>query len=830
MMLKLRSWCLRSDFPQFPEPRKRARQFRNGTPVKVQSTLSVPIPRTVPAEPTTSSVGRRSRPNLSSSHPANPDTPVSAADTPFIVLSTSEGVSLEITSGGTLSLRERTGHDATAPRLVASANLRLPPDCTSHQPVVVERKHDADGNLVQAVLQWGLVEAPLAELTISAANMVPQSRDGSTKPWCNSLSRGFVLDYQVARSAGTAAEVAIDLRPSGHWFGGGHFIRQLWPLNSAAIEVGPWLAFDNGPTGQNNLLGPHWMTSNGLLVAVDPDTPYLHIGFNAPAMEKAKQRRWGVGIQNATRELLPLTLGHARVARSGCDGLLRVQAHRSYKDSAIDHPLREWESSVSTFEENSVDGSTDAAADTMSVRVALCATSNAFEAVQMALGTHTPPRQVPSRDVIKAPIWTTWARFKTRVDQAKVLQYAQEIADRGLQRSVMEIDDRWQTAYGDLAFDAKKFPDAVGMIDRLHDLGFKVTAWVHPFVEEKSAAYREGAARGFFVGCDPVPMGAWGKLREAIGSRAPPIVPIAPGGSAPGFFAWWNTPPVAALDVTNPEAVDWFVTRLRALQEATGLDGFKFDAGEPCFLPRRPQTHAPMGTPADYTRLYVQRVAGPFAGGVSEVRTGHLTQDVAVLCRMGDRFSTWDAGNGLRSLIPTLLTSGLLGYPFCLPDMVGGNAYFGRAPDSELMVRWAQANALMPAMQFSIAPWDLGKEAESLVASVLELRHRLEGQLLSLADEAAHTLMPICRPLWMLAPGDQQTYEVQDQFALGNDVIVAPVVHRGARRRDIYLTAGAWRDMHDGAFVEGGRWLHDVPTPLDKLPVFVREGTPGVQF
>ena len=48
----------------------------------------------------------------------------------------------------------------------------------------------------------------------------------------------------------------------------------------------------------------------------------------------------------------------------------------------------------------------------------------------------------------------------------------------------------------------------------------------------------------------------------------------------PGFFRWWNTAPVVALDVTNPEAVAWFVHRLRRLQQETGIDGFKFDAGE----------------------------------------------------------------------------------------------------------------------------------------------------------------------------------------------------------------------------------------------------------
>ena len=54
----------------------------------------------------------------------------------------------------------------------------------------------------------------------------------------------------------------------------------------------------------------------------------------------------------------------------------------------------------------------------------------------------------------------------------------------------MEIDDRWQSAYGDLDFDAAKFPDAPGMVRQLQALGFRVTVWVMPFVEENSAAYR----------------------------------------------------------------------------------------------------------------------------------------------------------------------------------------------------------------------------------------------------------------------------------------------------------------------------------------------------
>jgi alpha-glucosidase (family GH31 glycosyl hydrolase) len=77
-------------------------------------------------------------------------------------------------------------------------------------------------------------------------------------------------------------------------------------------------------------------------------------------------------------------------------------------------------------------------------------------------------------------------------------------------------------------------------VDELHRLGFKVTLWVMPFVEERTAAYKEGAELGYFV----------------QSKHAPPRL-------KPGFFKWWNTPPVVALDVTNPAAVDWFVNRLK---------------------------------------------------------------------------------------------------------------------------------------------------------------------------------------------------------------------------------------------------------------------------
>lgn len=607
--------------------------------------------------------------------------------------------------------------------------------------------------------------------------------------WASKLEEGFVCEFTVDNAATDVemAEVVLDMRISGHWFGGGHFMRQHWPLNLGEFEVGPFFPFDNGPNGTNTLLSPQWMTSKGLLVLANPDTPYFHVGLNAPQMGPHDgwiQRTWGVGVQNLSREYLPYE------SRGTGDGKLRLQARSTYRCKEMLHPLRDW-APHGHLEHHDT--------RTISLQFALCAHRNVKEASMAALKTLNRPPNPPPKAMVDAPIWTTWARYHAKVDQVKVERFANEIVARGLQRSVMEIDDKWQSKYGDFQFDPVKFPQPRAMVELLHALGFKVTLWIMPFAEENSNAYREGAPKGYFIKSDSP---ATRKLK-------------------PGFFHWWQPVPAAALDVTNPEAVDWFVGRLRKLQEDYLIDGFKFDAGEPCFLPTRFRTHTPIPSPTEYTRLYVQEVASKF--DYSEVRTGHKTNDVPLLTRMGDRFSTWSSSNGLRSIIPTLLTSGLLGYPFCLPDMIGGNAYFGRKPDVELMVRWAQANALMPAMQFSIAPWDLSAEADKLCKAVLDLRAEVTAYIFSVMEETCKVLAPVCRPMWWLDPDDPETFLIGDQFVIGDDIIVAPVVVKGQKKRDVYLPRGTWTELLNPTVQhEGPVWLRDTDAPLHKIPIYRR--------
>ena len=159
------------------------------------------------------------------------------------------------------------------------------------------------------------------------------------------------------------------------------------------------------------------------------------------------------------------------------------------------------------------------------------------------------------------------------------------------------------------------------------------------------------------------------------------------------------------------------------------------------------------------------------------------------------------------------------GYPLFLPDMIGGNAYVEQ-PDAELMIRWAQVNALMPGMQFSLAPWDYGEETSRLCREAALLHQQMAPDILKAVENSVLSGEPVIRPLFWIAPGDPVALTCDDQFLLGDMFLAAPIVTRGQRKRDIYLPVGHWVDKWSGQVHDGPTWLRDYPTPLDVLPLF----------
>lgn len=208
-----------------------------------------------------------------------------------------------------------------------------------------------------------------------------------------------------------------------------------------------------------------------------------------------------------------------------------------------------------------------------------------------------PPTAIPDEVMLMYPVWSTWARYKVNVNEKKVLQYADEIKKFGFTNSQIEIDDMYTTHYGEFNFDTKKFPNAKRMINKLHSMGFRVTCWVHPFVNPDSPCFAEGAKHGFFV-------------RQN-------------NDSEPAIIKWWQGNG-AIIDVTNEAACDWYTRRLKSFQKEYNIDSFKFDAGEVNWLPHNMSTFLPMMNPCDFATKYVEMISS--FGSMIETRIGYHSQ------------------------------------------------------------------------------------------------------------------------------------------------------------------------------------------------------------
>src|SRR5690606_24252940 len=190
----------------------------------------------------------------------------------------------------------------------------------------------------------------------------------------------------------------------------------------------------------------------------------------------------------------------------------------------------------------------------------------------------------------------------------------------------------------------------------------------------------------------------------------------------------------------------------------------------------------------------------------------------------GDTFSTWAQ---LRLSIRMLLGLSISGVPLCGADIGGFAGWCG----PELFARWMQIGALQPFarthsmwLKHAQEPWRFGRRVEAIARAALELRMRLLPYLYGLACEAEASGAPIWRPLLWDHPDDPEAAAVDDQVAIGPDLIAAPVLERGSRRRSVYLPAGVWYALDDGARWIGPRRI-EVAAPLERLPLFARGGS-----
>lgn len=188
----------------------------------------------------------------------------------------------------------------------------------------------------------------------------------------------------------------------------------------------------------------------------------------------------------------------------------------------------------------------------------------------------------------------------------------------------------------------------------------------------------------------------------------------------------------------------------------------------------------------------------------------------------GDIDSSWAT---LGNQPGTLLNWGLAGMPYTGQD-IGG---FQSTPTPELYARWIEEGVFVPVMRAHGTynsprwPWAFGEDVLAATTKAIELRYRLIPYLYTFAAQTAQTGAPLMRPLVLEFPQDPKTFNLEDEWLVGDRLLAAPVLAQGGAR-DVYLPAGRWYDFNTNAPLDGGQTLH-LQAPLDTIPAYVRAGT-----
>ncbi|MCX5224917.1 TIM-barrel domain-containing protein [Streptomyces sp. NPDC006553] len=388
--------------------------------------------------------------------------------------------------------------------------------------------------------------------------------------------------------------------------------------------------------------------------------------------------------------------------------------------------------------------------------------------------------------------------------------------ERGLPLSAVHLDIDHYDGHRVFTVDRKRFPDLPGLAKELREQGVRLVSIVDPAVkvEPGNAVYDSGRAAGAFV-------------RDARGNEVHGVV-------WPGECAY--------PDFTDPAVREWW----GALYEerlGQGFAGVWHDMNEPVSfapfgdstLPRSARHHLD-GRGGDHREAHNVYGLTMARAGYEGLRRLRPDERPFLFSRSGwagmQRYGgTWSGDvstgwPGLRASLALVLGLGLCGVPYSGPD-VGG---FDGSPSPELFLRWYQLGAWLPLFRTHAAidagrrePWEFGPEVLEHARVALAERERLRPYFTTLARLARMTGAPYVRPLWWGTPEDRVLRDCEDAFLLGDALLVAPVLTRGADRRAVRLPRGRWYDTATGQAYEGpGQVLLDAP--LSRVPVLARAG------
>ena len=394
--------------------------------------------------------------------------------------------------------------------------------------------------------------------------------------------------------------------------------------------------------------------------------------------------------------------------------------------------------------------------------------------------------------------------------EERVLEIAKAFREKEIPCDTLYLDIDYMDGYRVFTWDKEKFNNPKDFTNKLKEMGFKVVTIIDPGVkvDREYGIYSEGIKNNYFA-----------KDKDGIVYKNV----VWPGESVyPDFM--------------NSKVRKWWANNQKIMMDS-GVSGIWNDMNEPAsFNGPLPEdvvfnedgnevTHKEvhniyghMMTKATYEGIKEYTKKRPF---VITRACYSGTQKYSTVWT-GDNVSTWEH---LRMSLPMLMNLGLSGLSFSGTD-VGG---FGHDCTGELLSRWVQVGAFTPLFRNHSSlgtrdqePWTFDKETEEINKKYIKLRYKILPYLYDSMWEGEKTGAPIIRPLLFNYQDDKKTYEINDEFLCGDNILVAPIVEQGSKQRLVYLPKGnKWIDFWTNEIHDGGEYIIK-EAPLDICPIFIK--------
>uniref|UniRef100_A0A0K8T0D7 Family 31 glucosidase KIAA1161 n=1 Tax=Lygus hesperus TaxID=30085 RepID=A0A0K8T0D7_LYGHE len=554
----------------------------------------------------------------------------------------------------------------------------------------------------------------------------------------------------------------------GHWYGGGRTLGMAWPVELGSVEMSAFVTGHIGRHRWGSVLRRYFINSRGVAISIDPETP-LYVSINAKDEDKLCLQARHDKFAYVTHDGLP------RLNYSVCTSRNMKMLHSFLSEKAL------WDG-IKEDEENFI------------------------------------------VSLMSEPVWQIAPKAKEDLNESTVVSYTESVNTLGFVRQGhVLLNEHWQQFVGDLTLDESRFPTMNETIDIIHRRGFRIALTIQPFISTESKHFAEAVEKELLIN---------ERNEEEI-------------RKVPALTRYKSVKSAGMLDVTHNETIPWLCEKLKALVDGYKIDSFYLDMGTAYDMPQFYQLKNNLTNPDHYKSILISQLHHKYQ--VIGVSGAVHRPPAPTFVSLPTLSSSWES---LQVIIPTILTYGIIGYPFLMPGPVGGDYIpdppgpdeansnvtfhgFGigdqkspeaHLPNKELYIRWLQLATFLPVIRYSVLPSHYSDSQVLEQAEILTtLRRQTVNPLLkALVKEALNNGTPLIRPLWMLDPFDTYCHTVKDEFSVGEQIIVAPILKANTHEREVYLPAGVWKDGIEGSLRKGSRWLHSYKVPGDRIAYFVK--------